>query len=290
MTELAIVGAFFSAVMAIVVVTGYALLRRRADSPTESSLLDQAFASVGKFVAGTSSHDDPLRRQLVRAGYGRPSAIAIFWGLRVAASVGLAAVLSILTTQLRDDETGTLLPTLCGAGIGYYLPTGLLRRAVRKRKQRLRRALPDGLDLCILSVEAGQSLDQALLDVSRGLRRSHPDLAAELQLVHLETRASNDRGEALRNLAARTDEPELRKLAFLFNDADRFGAGVAPALRNHSRYLRTRLRQQAQEAARKVAVKLVFAVFFLIFPPVLLVTLAPAIIMVTNQLRDLTFK
>jgi tight adherence protein C len=99
--------------------------------------------------------------------------------------------------------------------------------------------------------------------------------------------AGHLRADAFRNLAIRTGEPELRKLSNLLIDSDRFGSSLAPALKTHAKYLRTRFRQQAQEAARKVGVKLIFPVFFLIFPSVLLVTLGPACIMMYTQLQVL---
>jgi tight adherence protein C len=141
--------------------------------------------------------------------------------------------------------------------------------------------------MLVLAVEAGQSIDQALVATGRGLKQTYPDLSAELTMLHLETRASNDRAEALRNFAERNTEPELRKLAALMIDTDRFGTALGPALRDHARYLRIRSRQKLQEAARKVGVKLIFPVFFLIFPSVILVTLGPAVILIFTQLKSM---
>ena len=122
-------------------------------------------------------------------------------------------------------------------------------------------------------MEAGQSLDQSMADASRSLQRTHPDLSAELAQLYLELKTATSRADSFHAFGARSKEPELRKLANLLADSDRFGTSIGPALRSHSKYLRTRFRQQAQERARKVGVKLIFPVFFLIFPSVLLVTL-----------------
>jgi len=103
----------------------------------------------------------------------------------------------------------------------------------------------------------------------------------------MELRTGSSRADSFRALGARNKEPELRKLANLLVDSDRFGVSIGPALRSHAKYLRTRFRQQAQEKARKVGVKLIFPVFFLIFPSVLLVTLGPACIMMFQQLKTL---
>jgi tight adherence protein C len=104
----------------------------------------------------------------------------------------------------------------------------------------------------------------------------------------MDLRTSTSRADSLRALADRNGEPELKKLSSLFIDTDRFGTSLAPALRNHARYLRIRLRQQAQEAARKVGVKLIFPVFFLIFPSVILVTLGPAVMLIMTQMKQFT--
>jgi tight adherence protein C len=106
-------------------------------------------------------------------------------------------------------------------------------------------------------------------------------------MVQLEVLASKSRAQALRNLASRNQEAEVRRLARVLVDADRFGTSLAPTLRMHVHYLRIRMRQKASEAARKVAVKMVFPLFFLIFPSILLVTLGPAVLQILSRLQPL---
>ena len=139
----------------------------------------------------------------------------------------------------------------------------------------------------VLAVESGQSLDAAMVDTSRGLRLTHPDLASEFTQLQLELRADASRIEALRNFAARSRDAEIKRFASLLIETDRFGSSLGPALRTHAKYLRTRLRQKAQESARKVSVKLIFPIFFLIFPSVILVTLGPAVILIMGQLKSI---
>ena len=122
---------------------------------------------------------------------------------------------------------------------------------------------------------------------SRGLRVSYPDLAAEFTQLALELKANTSRADALKNFAARGRDMELKKFANLLIDTDRFGTSLGPALKTHARYLRIRFRQIAQEKARKVGVKLIFPVFFLIFPSVILVTLGPAVILIFTQMKNL---
>ncbi len=202
-----------------------------------------------------------------------------------AAVIGTATFL--LALAVRGDPVAALFPGAAFAAFGYMVPRRIRAARASRRNIRIRRGLATALDLLILALEAGQTLDQALMETSRGLRRSCADLADELELTYVEIRTSNDRATALRNLAARTGEFELRKIVNVMLDSDRFGANIVPALRTHAKYLRLRMRQIAHESARKVSVKLVFPVFFLIFPSVVLVTLGPACILVFGQLKEM---
>jgi tight adherence protein C len=167
------------------------------------------------------------------------------------------------------------------------MPDIILGKMARRRVDQLRHGLPAALDLLVLAVEAGQGLDAAILDTSRGLRSSHPALASEFTQLQLELKANTTRADALRNFATRSRDTEMRKFANLLIDTDRFGTSLGPALKTHARYLRIRFRQLAQEKARKVGVKLIFPVFFLIFPSVILVTLGPTVVLLFTQMRNL---
>ena len=293
---------FFAFVMGAVTVTGYVLLIRapqqRASDipamlssepalpPARAAFLD-LFRSIGESFPNANKEHNPYRRRLSLAGYRWPSAVPVFYGIKCATTLFLAGAAGVSALAFGGNPSGLPVAMLCGAGVGFLLPDRVLSSRIRARAQRLRRALPPALDLLVLGLEAGQSLDSTMADASRGLKSVHPDLSGELAQLYLELRASNSRVEAFRNLAERTNETETRKLSHLLIDSDRFGVSLGPALRTHNRYLRTRFRQQAQECARKVGVKLIFPVFFLIFPSVLLVTLGPACIMMMKQLQNL---
>ncbi len=227
-------------------------------------------------VTGSRQKDDALRSLLFRAGYRSPSAVAMFHGVRVASGLGLAIIADWLVLAVMGTAGGLLVPAVCGLGFGYMVPKRILEWQVRGRAQRLRSALPPALDLMVLALEAGQTLDHGIVDASRAIGRIYPDLSSELTFCSLEMRAGTPRGEALRRMAERCGEEEVRKLVGVLVDGERFGTSLGPALRNHAHYLRIRMRHKAQEASRKLTVKLVIPVFFLIFPSVLLVTLGPA--------------
>ncbi len=227
-------------------------------------------------AAGARQKDDGLRSLLFRAGYRSPSAVAMFHGTRVAGGLGLAIIADWLVLVGMGTSGGLLIPAVCGLGFGYMAPKRILEWQVRGRAQSLRSALPSALDLMVLALEAGQTLDQGIVDAARAVGRVYPDLSSELIFCSLEMRAGTPRGEALRRMAERCGEEEVRKLVGVLVDGERFGTSLGPALRSHAHYLRIRMRHKAQEASRKLTVKLVIPVFFLIFPSVLLVTLGPA--------------
>ncbi|MDX2152894.1 MAG: type II secretion system F family protein [Bryobacteraceae bacterium] len=286
MTDLVLVGGFFLFVLSAVAGAGYWFLSRPRPAAAllsglagdEPSLLAHTLRVIGENVPSVEAPRNPVRARLEAAGYRRPSASATFFGIKTASAALLAMVLGWAAVLVRQDLTFSLLASAMGAGLGYLVPDRVLALLISRRGDDLRRGLPAALDLMVLCIEAGAPLDQAVLDCSRELRGVFPSLAEEFNLAYLELRAGKSRVEVLQRLAARNREPELKKLTALLIDGDRFGTSLGPALRSHAVHLRTRRRQKAQEAARKVGVKLVFPVFFLIFPSVLLVTLGPALI------------
>jgi len=255
--------------------------------PTAQAAAVDVFRMMGEALPAWAARTSVLRRELAAAGYRWPSAVSVLLGIKCATALMLAAVGAWIAVTFGEQASNAFLPAGCGLAFGYMVPDRILAKLARRRSALLRRGLPAALDLMVLAVEAGQALDASILDTSRGLRISHPDLAAEFTQLHLELKANTSREDALRNFSRRTREPEIQKFAALLIDTDRFGTSLAPALRVHARYLRTRFRQSAQERARKVGVKLIFPVFFLIFPSVILVTLGPAVLLIYTQMKNL---
>ena len=214
-----------------------------------------------------------LRRRLTMAGFHHPSAASWF----MAAQLGLAVVLAVLPLIVVGQSRG-LIAALFGGVIGYMAPGLLLDRRISQRRQRIENGLPDALDLLIVSLEAGLALDQAILKCSEELTIAHPELAEELRLINIETRAGKPRLEAFKNFASRTKVEDVRSLVAMLVQTDRFGTSIAKALRTHAEVSRTKRRQRAEERAAKIGVKLVFPLVFCLFPAFYVVTLGPAII------------
>jgi tight adherence protein C len=301
MGEAGLLIGFFTVILGLVALAGYFLILRPGQAAAEQAggagtLLAPAtpdsvrgaftdlFRTMGEAVPVSADKTGAARRLLAAAGYRSLNTVPVFYGLKCASAVLLGLLTGWVAFYAREDFSYVPLPAAAALAVGYLLPDRMLRSLGRARAGRIRRALPDALDLVVLSIESGQSLDQALLESSQELRRSCPDIAAEFGQVYLELRAGASRADALRNLATRNNDSELKKLTKLLIQSDRFGTSLGPALRVHAKYLRLRAKQQAEEAARKIGVKLLLPIFFLIFPCMLLVTAGPAILQIFTQL------
>ena len=175
-------------------------------------------------------------------------------------------------------DTRSWLLAFLAAAIGYFVPALVLDYKTSQRKKMVANGLPDALDLFVVCLEAGSSLDQAIVKASDELKIAYPALAEELKMLTLETRAGKPRIEAFKNLAARTGVDEVRTLVTMLVQTDKFGTSLAQALRTQAATARTMRRQRAEERAQKIGVKLVFPLVFMLFPAFYVVILGPAVI------------
>ncbi len=228
-----------------------------------------------------------LRQQLIYAGYREPSAVLVYWGARVALTVGLGMLGFIVFQALAGDAMKAMLASVWGAALGWVAPSLHVGQRARARQKEIQFALPDALDLMVVCVEAGLALNQALVRVAEEIRHVSAITSNELTMVNLEIRAGVPREEALRNLGERTGVVDLQSLVAMLIQTDRFGTSVAQALRVHSDTLRTKRRQRAEEAAAKTTIKLVFPLAFCIFPALFVVILGPALISIYRTLAGL---
>jgi tight adherence protein C len=174
--------------------------------------------------------------------------------------------------------------TAAAAMFGYMAPNQYLSWRIARRQHAVGRGLPNALDLMVICVESGLGIDQTVIQVARELHAAHPEIADEFAVMNLELRAGKTRAEALHNLADRTGVEDVKKLVAVLVQTDRFGTSIAQSLRGHADYLRTLARQRAEERAAKLAVKLVFPIFFCILPSLFVVTVGPVL---TRLIRDL---
>ena len=214
-------------------------------------------------------------RKLRAAGYRQPLAESAFYGIKFAAAATTAALVFAVTISAGGAFRAALLAT-AAAVCAALLPNRVVVRRVRRRRGEIEAGLPALLDLVVLGLGGGRTIDDALAEAGRTLRRSHPALADELAVFQRELQTGVARHEALSRLGERSGSADLRRLAALLGQAHRFGGSLTPALRKQGRAQRRRLQADAEEQAHKVSVKLVFPIFFLILPAVLVVAVGPA--------------
>jgi tight adherence protein C len=255
-----------------------------ASLPEPQKLPFQMLQAIGNASPMFEPGGSPTHRELVQAGFRSDKALALFAGVRLAACVVPALAAFVYRFAISGAFQSTLLLGAAAAGFGYMAPGIVLERLVKRRQKRLRLSLPDALDLMVVSVEAGLGLDQAIYYTAKELSGAHKEICEELSLISLQIRAGTKRSDAFRNLAERTGEGELRKLISMLIQTDRFGTSIADSLRGHSEYMRVRRRQDAEERAAKVGVKLVFPIFFCILPSMMLVSAGPGILQICKSL------
>jgi tight adherence protein C len=250
----------------------------------EGSTLVTVLHQIGSHMPSSEAEAANLRSDLIRAGFRSENAAPVFYGIRILTTLVMLGVSVMMEANMPPNPMMKVALIFFGCAAGWIMPKFVLEKKVKKRMEIMRLSLPDALDLLVVSVEAGLGLDQAIQHVAHELRVSHPQLSEEMSLVTLEMRAGKRRSEALRNFAERTGEAEVRKLVAILIQNDRFGTSMGESLRNHSDFLRSRRRQEAEERAGKVGVKLVFPIFFFILPSMLIVAAGPGILQIFKYL------
>lgn len=244
----------------------------------------ELLSRLGAMLPASPKDAAIMQRRLIRAGFRSPAALRYFYGAKLLLAVLLPIVTALAVAGSRRAAENKLLLVCAAAAVGFFAPNEYVQRRGRRRQRQIRRGLPNALDLLVVCVESGLGLDQAIVQTAKELEHAHPEISEELALVNLELRAGKRRIEALRNLAERTDVEELRKFAAVLIQADRFGTSIAQTLRAHSDFMRAQARQQAEERAAKLGVKLVFPIFFCILPSLFVVTVGPIIVRVVREL------
>lgn len=241
---------------------------------------------------GEKAPVDPIsanitRRQLMAAGYYADSALAVYQALRILVTL-LFIIAAVVATSFVAWQMLFIYASWLAAGVIGFLACGLgLEFAMNVHQEELRIALPDTLDLLVVCVEAGLGLDQAVKKVAEELSLTHPALCRELSLVSLEMRTGVKRADAMRNMADRTMEPEVRKFVAIMIQTDRFGTSIADSLRAHAEFMRMRRRQLTEEKANKLGVKLTLIVFCFILPAIMIISGGPAFLTISKDLLPL---
>ena len=258
---------------------------KKGKSSAMAKVLEKASPALAKpLQPKTSEEIGKTRLKLNQAGFRGETSTELFWslkmiGLGVGLFVGGGAM--VFTKGLNVDSL-----TYAGiiGGVMFFLPEIVLLFITKTRQDNIFYGLPDALDLMVVCVEAGLGLDQAMRKVAEEMKKSYRIIAEEFGLCNLQIQMGRARNDVLHDLGIRTGVDDLKALAAILIQADKFGSSVAVALRVQSDSMRTRRSQIAEEKAAKTAVKLIFPLVLFIFPAIFIVLVGPAAITMVNEL------
>ena len=249
----------------------------------------QAVTEMAKVIAQpvmpqTELETSALRVRLANAGFRSEAAPAIYSGLRVAC-LGLFILAALGIFLPRSDSAVRKVVGIAGAaGLGFYFPNILLWWMRRRRQQAIFLTLPDALDLMVVCVESGLGLDAAMRKVCEEMKDHASILAEEINISNFQLQMGRPKREVLHDLGVRTGVDDVKSLAAILIQADRFGSSVAQALRVQSDSMRTRRKQIAEEKAAKTAVQMIFPLVLFIFPGIFVVLVGPAALAISHQM------
>jgi tight adherence protein C len=254
---------------------------------TQISSWQKFLGRLGKNVPMRPQDYGKYQKMLVAAGL-KKERVGILMGSKLLLAVILPLTYLVLYGIPVEKELSTkILITVASTIAGFLLPTYWLRSKLQKRQLTIFHDLPDLLDLMTVCVEAGLSMDAAMIKVCDDQQFKRSPLAREITIATQETRAGKPRLEALRDMGERTMVDDLKSFAAMLIQTEKLGTSLAQSLRVFSDSLRTIRRQRAEEAAAKTAVKLVFPLVFFIFPAILVVILGPAIIRISKFFTEM---
>ncbi|SPF75887.1 hypothetical protein ALP8811_00881 [Aliiroseovarius pelagivivens] len=235
-----------------------------------------------------------VQLKLLQAGYPGKNAVQTYHFLQFALGIGLLAFgvfLTILKTANGQEMTTQarvlwiLLPGVCG----YMLPKYWVTRRVEERKEEIINGFPDALDMMLVCVEAGQSLDQAILRVAKEIRPSYPALADEFSIVSNEMKAGKDRVQVLRDMSDRSGVPDVASFVTVMIQSSTFGTSIAEALRVYAGEMRDKRVMRAEEKANKLPTKMTLATMMLTVPPLLIILIGPSVYEIYLTLKNVSF-
>ena len=251
--------------------------RGGADNGTMSSMIEKAAPALSKALQPKDANEQSnLKVRLGNAGFASPNAARNFLALKI-----IALILGLLFGAIygfvkMGVSSNSWMGFVIGGGLGFYLPEVILTLMRWSRQQKIFLQLPDALDLLVVCVEAGLGLDAGLRRVSEELAEGAPEICNELAMANMHLQMGRPRREVLHDLGVRTGVDDVRALAAILIQADRFGSSIAQALRVQSDSMRTKRRQMAEEKAQGAAVKMIFPLVLFIFPGIFVILVGPA--------------
>lgn len=236
---------------------------------------------AGYLEPKTAEELSATRLKLLRAGYHSKDAVRMFHFAQFALGLGILAIGTLLalvkSTQQEMTTTTMVLYTIVPAAIGYYAPQYWVQRRIQSRQQEITEGFPDALDMMLVCVEAGQSLDQSIIRVGNEARAGYPALAEEFEMVAHEVKAGKERSVVLRDMSERVGLPDITSFTTTLIQSSSFGTSIADALRVYSAEMRDKRVMRAEEKANTIPTKLTLGTMLFTVPPLLVILIGPSL-------------
>jgi tight adherence protein C len=260
-------------------------MAQTSDSRNRFAGLKDAFSNIGGVMEPKSELErSSLRIKLANAGFRSEQAAGVYQGIRLATLVAFLLPALFFFLLKEGFTLNSMKFTVLLGGLGFYIPQIVLWHLRTTRQKEIFLTLPDALDLLVVCVESGLGLDAGLRKVTDEMKNHAKTICEELSLANLQLQMGRPRREVLHDLGVRTGVDDVRSLAAILIQADRFGSSIAQALRVQSDSMRVRRRQLAEEKAAKTAVQLIFPLVLFIFPAIFVVLVGPAAIQIQKNL------
>jgi tight adherence protein C len=247
---------------------------------------ESLLVKLGRKTKKQKPTDSEFKMKLARAGWDSRTAPLTYSAIRLSLGVSLPVLAGVIAFSANRTQMEIFTAAVAGFFMAQLLPAALLSRRTRLRQKRIRKSLPDALDLMVVCVEAGVGLDAAILRVSNELHITHPDISHEFRTVNQRVNAGMPRVEALREMISRTGVDDLRSVITTLIQSERLGVSIGRVLRVASDGLRTRRRQAAERTARKAPIKMLIPLILFVLPALILVIIGPAAIHLLRVLRE----
>ena len=255
------------------------------DNPNSMSMLEKAAPALSKaFEPKSKLEQNELKVKLANAGFNSPNAPQVYAGARARLGIFCALAGAALGFFRWDANMQGMMALAITTAIGIYAPAIWLWLIRKGRMERTFLSLPDLLDLLVVCVEAGLGLDAAMRRVADDLEDAAPDASYEFAMCNMQLQMGIPKMQALHDLGVRSGVDDMRALAAILIQAEKFGSSIAQALRVQSDSMRVKRRQMAEEKAQQTSVKIIFPLVIFIFPGVFVVIVGPAAVMMTNNL------
>ncbi|MGR3501711.1 type II secretion system F family protein [Pseudaestuariivita sp.] len=264
--------------------------RARAQSDGPKLRSNQQNKKLEKYATFLEPKDDEeysnIRKSLMNAGYRSSDAVRLFYAAQlILALTGLAAGSAYFFLFVQNDETTmqqTIMWVLGPGVVGYFFPKYKVKKATEKRKAEIEQGFPDSLDMMLVCIEAGQSLDQAIIRVAQELQASYPALAQEFEIVAQEMKAGKDKTSVLKDMAERCGAQDIASFCTVLIQSQQFGTSIGEALRVYAGEMRDKRVMRAEEAANKLPTKMTLVTMTLTVPPLLIILVGPSAVGITQ--------